>query len=329
MRMLRTCSLVLFASTCLVASLTSSSSADAPSQGVARATAPPSVTRFAWTVPCRVPVREQVRKDDHGSVLTYFVEVRPDPESRTGELTLRLVDFAFVSIDGNDATSREAVEALRPLLAATSAVPTTIVSADGHFLRTTGVEAMIDAVVALRAGTPEESERMRRVMSAPAFRATMEQTTSAYWRTWVENWIDFDLTIAPGETLEGDVPFEVGGRVDGTVHVITSRLANTPRGIVIRHSTSVDEAAFARSIGPMLQSLLSGAGVTLPGDLEVLHAPNSVVMEVETDPATLRPFRTHFEKRFSIEMAGGRTSSRVEIRDLTWDWSHALGCGLP
>ena len=34
----------------------------------------------------------------------------------------------------------------------------------------------------------------------------MEQTTSAYWRTWVENWIDFDLTIAEGDcaTLSED-----------------------------------------------------------------------------------------------------------------------------
>jgi hypothetical protein len=60
----------------------------------------------------------------------------------------------------------------------------------------------------------------------------------------------------------------------------------------------------------------------------VKDARVEVTLYAETTQAGLRPRHTRLDKRTEFELSDGSKNTGRELRDVTWHWERAEGCGL-
>jgi hypothetical protein len=281
---------------------------------------------FDWSPPCRIPVRERTERRGNTAVMTYVVDLRP---SSNGALELHLTDFVFLEVNGRDATKPAIREAMRPALAMIAAVPTMEISDEGQYLGVLDFERMLDALETMltQQGTsPEERARMRTMMSTPETRWMIEeQVVGQYWRAWVESWIDWSLP--PGATHEEQQMLTLPGGGEGPVTVRTEHLGFVDGRARLRLSNEIRGPALLTLIRPLLEQLAREANVDGPPDDIFRDGSRKTVVTVETDPATLRPHHTRYEMTAELQLSNGERHEQREIRDVTWDWKAAVGCG--
>lgn len=318
----------------LIVSSASPSCASAPSSSQAQTATrsdnvAPSVDaryRFDWSPPCRVPVRERTEKRGSAAVMSYVVDLRP---SARGVLELHLTDFVFIEVNGRDVTRPAIREAMRPALEMIAAVPIMEISVEGEYLGVLDFERMLDAIETMltQQGTsPEERARMRAMMSTPEMRWMMEeQIGGQYWRAWVESWIGWSLP--PGGTHEKQAMLTLPGGGEGPVTIRTEHLGFVAGKARLRVTNEIRGPALIALIGPLLGQLARELNVDGPPNNLFGDGNRKTVVTVETDPVTLRPHHTRYEMILELEFSNGERREQREVRDVTWDWASAVGCG--
>ncbi|MDI1444330.1 hypothetical protein [Polyangium sp. 6x1] len=279
---------------------------------------------FGWKVPCRVPVEQLSDKKGTTARLRYMLSVKPGAD---GNLDLTFSDFQFLELNGQDITGPELQKQLAPALAMTSAMPSLIVSREGEYLGVRGLDEMIERILAMPSFNkdPKIAPKVAAMMRSPAIKASLEAKMGDYWNGWVGAWNG--LSLAPGASREDDDSIEVGdeeiptrvrvenhGPVDGAKKLVRLSLVSTMSGT----SASAGLAAFTRS-------LMRGAGTDLSKNLNVERVNRVITLDVETDPATLRPRRARYVMELEM-MVNGQMSASRETREERFDWEHAEGC---
>ncbi len=253
--------------------------------------------------------------------MSYSIEVVPSQDESL--LEVRMVDLAFVSLDGMDAKRPDLAKAIAQAEQSAKLLPAMLVTRAGEFQGTTGLEEVIDAVVRDGGGDEEEQRKTREFMMSPDIQATLEQTVGDYWRTWVEVWIGWSIPEGESESGTGTVDKPLGAHA---ASFRAERLPDVDGFAVLRFSTQTDEAS-ARALVRNMMAQSEASEVQLDEMMaEIDHVGVEHVLYVETDPATLRPRLTRAEKRVEVS-GGGASRSEVEVRELTWDWRAAEGCG--
>ncbi len=313
----------------------------APAQGGARrngrsvgAAAAPShpewhvgTTRFDWPTRCTVPIRFTSARDGHSADGSFRISVSAGTD---GERLVSLHDYTIARYDGHgpeEAAYRAAFEQLRASLSV--ALPTLVIGADGRFVGSEGIEALVDAIVRMRGGSAEEQARVRTAMLAAPMRSLLSATGAKYWHGWVQNWLDCDLTIEEGEVLEGFVPLQVPGTTDTfEAPVRFERGRDTARGIQVDQTVVFDGDAARAIVGRTLVQVVPELA-SPDGGLPVAEVRLSRRHWAEIEPTTLRPFRTRSDETIAITMADGTTRTRSGVWELTWDWDRATDCTEP
>jgi hypothetical protein len=123
-------------------------------------------------------------------------------------------------------TSPEWKARLAPSMAMAEAIPAMRVSPAGAFLGTENPEALLERLLAARHYDPAKEAAMRKMLLAPGTVALYDELVGAYWRGWVEDWIDWSL--APGASQEAQGSrFEYLGLHEG---VASLRLTSVVEG---------------------------------------------------------------------------------------------------
>jgi hypothetical protein len=276
---------------------------------------------FAWPVPCSAVVTKDGEKKGARTRLRFRLDLAA---GEAGELRVKLGDFEFLLVDGQDATTPAMREALAPASALTQAVPDTVVSAKGDFLRIDGIDAMLERVAKFMGETKghsaEEQARILASMRTPVMQQVLQEACSADWITWAGGWVGFDATPGSdtadvvrmpmmGASLEGAVTRRHLGAVDehpGHVRLSAKMVAEGPEAT----------AAFAEAMARLAKE---AGGPPFPADqLEELRVETT--MEVVTDPKTLLPLRAGRTKKMRVVMKGRPAREQVERHDYTFEW---------
>ncbi len=151
---------------------------------------------FDWSPPCRVPVTETAAID-RGNDNTRMRFVLDIQEGKDGRIEIRLRDFVFLELNGEDMTVPERKDQTGPLLAIYAALPVLRVAPDGT-VRDPGV-VEIDRIAKELGISAEQAENLRATYATPAGVAFGQDKLARFWHTWVGAWID--LSLEPGQSL--------------------------------------------------------------------------------------------------------------------------------
>lgn len=284
-----------------------------PAAPSAPASAAKPTFRFAWKVPCRVPVEERIEKDG----VTMRARFTLSAKSEGDEVLVNWDGMQIVEVNGQ-AMTPELQSQLAPLLVVMLALPTLVVSRDGHWKGARGMNELLDRMIAAKliSPNPEAIAAMR----SPQTQAAVSASVGDQWNAWVGAWIGW--TAAPGDKVDAMRATSLGGREIPT-RVRAEHLGTTADGTVRLAATTTiggEEAmravaGFAEGLTPKAKGLDAGA----------MHLSKVTRVEVETDPATLQPRRARYAEDITVEAPEKTRSSRT-VREDRFDWSRAEGC---
>jgi hypothetical protein len=142
---------------------------------------------FGWPVPATARVKSTVEKDGLVSTASYRVSLAAPADAQDGELELAFAEFALLTLNGEDATRPEALAALGPLAALTSALPSMRLSATGDYRGVRGLNLVLQRVLEmLPADTPaRERAQLERVLRSPRMQDLLQQKSGEIWNVWV------------------------------------------------------------------------------------------------------------------------------------------------
>jgi hypothetical protein len=283
--------------------------------------------RFGWRPGMQAQVEyEQVRtreidgeSDSTRIASTYRLEVEPHAEG----LLIRYVDTRWTDLPELDGPGGDFFRALAGT--ESGGKPQYVVSANGEFLRTEGMEQL---AAELRAAVQPLMDEMEGEAAA-AFRNMMEVTfsdegmasaVSSEWMTMAGFWVDaeldtagvwemedeFETPIFPGLVIPLVTQFELAGWVpctDGD---------GAPRCVELQMASFPDPEAMQQGMRELMQR------VGLPEE-EVAAALSEVQAEtyvtLVTEPGTLRP---HFLQTTKVVAAGDEGDAPMQVQTQTY-----------
>ncbi len=270
--------------------------------------------RFDWTTPCSVPVEDSVEKDGGRSTTRYDVRLEPLDDTH---VAVYLEHFQALSVEGRPVTDAEQKEFAKRL-AQVGALPPFFVARDGAFVGLPTDKAFIDRVFAAFHLKGKQKATVRALLSDDATRNLMIADTARMWWSWIGAWAG--RTVDPGATVQATSTY-LGA--DGVPHELPTTLT---RG----------EATATADLTAELPIPIELLGVDeLVGRLRELlhHEPTADELPTRTlrattsaDPATLRPTRTRLEVHDRVVPG---VPEQLTVRDVTWRWDQAVGCGVP
>jgi hypothetical protein len=289
----------------------------APTKTAAPAAAPE--LRFAWPVPSRVTVTERILKKGRRSVVRYDAALS---KREDGGYELKLDKFQFLEMDGNDMTKGPMPPELQAATAVAGAIPTLVLSAEGHVVDVVGMEEAVERALALVSAEKGMRDQLRTALSQPAMAQAMKQKAGDFWGVWVGAWVGTDLTA--GEKRSATVPMQLpAGPVDSKVTLHHRGPDASQKGAVRLELESVLEGEpFRKGMVGMLSQLTRG---TVPQDkapdFETLlkSARRVSNVEVVTDPATLRPYSARSAQVTHLVVEDQERQEREE-REYSFAW---------
>jgi len=294
----------------------------APAAAPAPVPAAEAELRFDWSPPCSVPVTERAHRKGADLTMSYTVSVT---RLGDGELLVDMVDIDVLEVNGTDLRGPEHAADRAQIRDLFAAFPALIVDDAGNYLRTEGLDEVIEATIR---SSPELAEA-RSMFDSPEMRAQMSAKFAEPWLTWVGQWVDWSLALGDRATVRLTTPGPSGEELpfDATVEHLVGEdgLAH------LRYTERMDGDALKVMMAPMLASM-SGIAPD-PAEAEkffdemTLEGYRETVFEVETSPENLRPRRSRHEIRFEATINGAKPERQLEWREYEFDWDHAVGCG--
>jgi hypothetical protein len=277
--------------------------------------------QFDWGDACRLPVTERIERAGRGATSSFVLDVRRAAQG----FEVRFTDFQMLGIEGlasDDPRTREVLE--RTGRRAAALLPVLRVDAGGRYAGITRFDELIENVAALQGGDPAAAERTRRTLASPRMRAQLEQTSSDYWSSWVGSWLG--LGLAPGQAREDTSRLPVPG---GSLPLAT-RLEHrgAPPHAPARAQLALHSRTTPADVKDTLAAIAAELGPERPAGVEDLDArfERSIRVEADVEPEGLRPHRVRVATTTEFG-ADGESHRRSDVRDDTFHWDRAQGCG--
>jgi hypothetical protein len=168
------------------------------------------------------------------------------------------------------------------------------------------------------------------LLDTPGVRAGLEQRVGLTWSTWVGSWTEWDL--AAGEKRTGDDVVAFAGE-ELPLALVAEHLGPVPDapGLVrLRASEVAEGEAFVRAIASTVGTMMDAAGkAERPPAGFYKTARRETTYQVDTDPATLRPWRAVFAMEMRMTFADGQEKHQLQRRESEFDWARAQGACAP
>jgi hypothetical protein len=284
----------------------------APSTAEAGPSGPPQTFAFGWKLPCRVPVVERSEQDGAVGKLRFTLSLRPAEKDR---IDVGIEDLQYVEFMGQPITPELRAQ-VEGQLAVSSALPGFAVTPQGAFIEATGFDALYAALAKGGKVAPDVLKRMQ----APDSRAALTSAVSNDWQTWVGAWAG--LRLAPGDARDGTTTAAIGDVTTIPAKAHVEYVNDVPGGRAHLLSATLVEGDAALDA---MRAYVVKTGSRGPDAGTMTRFLRMVRLEAETDPATLRPARTRSEVKSELDVDGA-TNPHHEVREDTFDWSHAQGC---
>lgn len=278
---------------------------------------------FAWPAPAKVAVTQDAVKKGKRARMRFNLVTEMDP--RDGSLLVGFRDYEFLEFDGMPVDTAEAREALAPVLALTSLVPSFRVAADGALVELVGldVEAMVQGLRRMGKADPQVEAVFDRLTKSPEMRAQIEAKAADSWSLWVGFWREQDLEEGGTRTVITRVPV-LGAELDQQVVVRhLGRAEGCPGCVRLRAEATLEGPDFRKAWMGMTRSL-AGQGDHAKGLEEFLASVEDIkrtsIMETVTDPATLKPVTVTSETRVTVRARNQPPAEQTERATYAFAW---------
>jgi hypothetical protein len=252
-----------------------------------------------------------------------------------GEIHVRIEKFSVVEMDGVDLNDPAQRAELEPVLAASSAIPTMRIGANGQVVGFIGMDEMIEATLEMMKkidGVTEDDPKFvsaAKRLRSPAGKAVVTAQSEELWRTWVGLWAGLEL--APGKRREGTtrLPMSDGTTVNAPI-TLQHHGAVAP-GLVRLTATTVFEGSDARGAMARILATQEAPPGQPPFDPKMLKSvKREIAIDSTTSPTTLMPKTVRVEKVIAVEMTNKQDDRRRhEIREYQFDWEPAASATMP
>jgi len=278
----------------------------------------PQLFQFNWPEGASALVTERSTKKGRLATTRYRITLaRADDDKRE----LRTTDFEFVAIEGVDLANEQLRAALQPTFDLASAIPSLVINDDAEVEDVRGWEDVVGRLKARGRGRDAKLDAMfERMFADPEVVTALKQKMGERWMTWVGVWVGTELE--PGASVSGELELPVPGGRSVTSPVTVRHLGHVdgdPRRARLSYSGVMG--------GEALQSELVGLVNRLAPELpfedflkRIKSVSRTTVLEVTTDPGTLRPERVSSRLETRITLEGAEPKLMVEAAEYSFDW---------
>jgi hypothetical protein len=280
----------------------------------------PAPLKFAWPVPSKATVTEKVLKQGHKATTRYVVTLEPDGKS--ADFKMHISDFEFVELDGHAATEPALAPQIAQATAQSKMIPDLVISADGRVKDVVGLEAAVEAQLAvleksenpqLRASVPS----LRAMLARPETIATQKRESSRIWQWWVGEWVG--RVIPAGPDVQTKFAIRCPDAVDREAPTSLRRKTSADGPEMAQFSReSTLEGDDAKPVVEAYVNKMKAMTGRVPPEITGMRLCERTV--VSTDPATLRPKRAFSEAIGTLYVKDQPERTDVERHEYTFEW---------
>ena len=280
--------------------------------------------KFAWPLPSRVTVTENVLKKGKTAKTRYDIVMKAQDKGNNRELHFE--NYQFIEIEGLDLTVPENREKLGPVLNQLTAMggilPTLVINPDGKVEDVVGIEKCVDAALALIPGADPKMEEM---MRSPEMIAQMKQKSVDFWRVWVETWLACKSSAGSETSIETEIPILGGEKMSAPLKVRNEGPdGGTGGDIRLTASTVMDGEPAKKAMQQMMMAMVAKIpvkeGVKPFSPDMVKSVKRTTNFLVITNPKTLQPRRAESEALVELAIED-QQKSEIEKHEYLFDWA--------
>jgi hypothetical protein len=277
----------------------------------------PLAVRFAWSLPCRVPI---VETDEEGNQMSRH-RAELVVERRGGEVLVRRENVRIELVRGLDASSPGARQAVAFATALAGLAPPFAVSEGGRFAGVRDDGAAVErALAAVAALGWKLDERAADGLRSPLLRAAAARHLEETWDGWVGAWVGRPVVAGASATYPNPVALADGSSVEVPL-VVTHHgdVAGAP-GLALVSIAAVTEGEAMRRMAAVTSADVATQWAEAADSLAQITR-RETRYTVALDPRRAMPFRARRDE--TLEAAG---RVRRKATDTTFLWDEAKGC---
>ncbi len=286
----------------------------------------PPKMKFNWPSSGTVKVVESVLKKNRRARTAYDLQLNTDKDNN---LLVTYDNFRFLYIEGVDISHPEIFKQLAPVLALTAAAPGYKVDSAGTLVGVVGLYNMVERLSNMDLVKKNMDEQKRAgvlaMLKNPQLLEVMETKAASNWHAWVSLLVDFPdedevgaiyklktESVAFGQVIPFDLTYE--------------RMAVTDpkhKGLVkMLIESKSDNSAIIEAAGTFVKNMMKQSGQSQQEIDEMVFesADQRTIVEILTDPLTLRPIMVKVETVLDMQIKGEKANRQIEEHkyDFTW-----------
>lgn len=283
------------------------------------AEAPPGVTpfKFAWPVPSRVGITEQVVSERETGTLKYDAVLTARKAGSGFELHFEHLQQVEPEAPKGTSGAPDAKS-----LVATFTKPTLVLSATGALTGIDDVDPALGRAVTVLEPAPEARESLRSRWDTPLFHTLLRDRAEATWNAWVQTWSG--VALAPGQERTQTVRIRHPNGPLEQRSTLRHHVSGTPGAVRLEWETALDGASYRQVVARSRELRCNTALVRNPSDpcaTEVLESASSVTtVSLLTEPDTLRPLSVQTVRTEAFTVKGQPPVLQRETRSFDFEW---------
>lgn len=278
--------------------------------------------RFDWPAPAQALLTLEAQKGGRTVSTEMVLDVSP---LEGGLLRMDYKDVKLLSVDGQDFSSAQAQARLPAAFkAVAAAMPSFIVGPDGEVREIVGLKDLLETVIE---NTPEDPprvtrEKLREVMLDPQMQKVVRAKAANDWGIWVGIWAGKDIPTGERRDFTTETPV-TGGVIPARGYFEhLGEAEGYPGAVRLRMEMVVDGPQFREALFRTLSGLARRAGKPMEGlSADAIEfAERRQIVEVVTDPDTLRPYEAHTTTLVTMRIKDQPERQEKESKSFDFAW---------
>jgi hypothetical protein len=246
----------------------------------------PAPLKFAWPVPCKATVTEKLVKRGQTATTRYTISI----EKQDADFKLHIDDFSFTEFAGKAPDDPSVAATVAVALPTARLIPDLLIDADGRVKDVLGLDAMIEAEVALLSPGADETVRAARYkqLSTPEARAAIKRESTKNWRAWAGDWVG--LVIPAGKDVASKYPVRDidGTEIDAPAILQRTAADEAPGHVRLTRVATLEGEATKASLDLWIKLMTKQTGKAPPEGL-ITGLTLSTRTQLVAEETTLRP----------------------------------------
>jgi hypothetical protein len=279
--------------------------------------------QFDWPRSERFQVEELIEKKGNRVQIVFKCQLSETNQ----EFILRWLDAEILSFNGKKVSESEDLKRELEPVQAMFRYPPFRISREGHFVETLDVEeAMKETNRLLDKVAPDRPKDSRKFFDKLARSKTgkrmVDRVYGQIWETWVEMWADVNLPAGQTASKQGKVPFGESDEFPAKMKLSNLGPLNSDTNLLsLKYEERVTGKNFGATLNKFAEKVAKETDVKKADPLpKKVTFERATIVEVHTDPKTLRPDWAKRSVMTSASAPGEDKETSLEVNEYRFRW---------